>query len=313
MVCVLLASGLNIREVDEDGNYYVQWGENLALTCTQSSFSFGKAVIDWFLPSQPNKPVGYSIKAHTYRQDHLNSIASVLVVRSMSADDSGVYTCRMGRQDGSRFIEMDRKDANVIVRRSIVATDCPKDQWIPAIPENENCSSGEDQCGEIKATIRCVIEAFPAPLIHWRFKGVQITTGAKYIITTSGVTILNPTIEDSGIYTVIARQPQQTAVFDLRISAFSRPRITSGPIIVGANKNALVSGTEAYLQCLASGQPQPTIHWYHERDLQTELQKINPNRFSVNTNCRAGLLRISEVSYPEASHLCFFGINNTLV
>ncbi|CAH8663142.1 unnamed protein product [Heterobilharzia americana] len=80
-----------------------------------------------------------------------------------------------------------------------------------------------------------------------------------------------------------------------------RPRITSGPIIVGANKNALVSGTEAYLQCLASGQPQPTIHWYHERDLQTELQKINPNRFSVNTNCRAGLLRISEVSYPEDS------------
>nr|CAH8870094.1 unnamed protein product [Trichobilharzia regenti] len=300
VICAFIVSCLDIKEADEDGNFYVQWGDNLALTCVQRSYSHQKTVIDWFLPSQPNSPVGYGNKAHVYRQEQVNSIALVLVVRSVTSDDSGKYTCRMGRQDGNRFVEMDRKDVSVIVRRSIMATDCPKDQWIPVVPGDRNCFN-EDGCRDLTATVRCVIQAFPAPTIHWRFQGVQITTGAKYIITTSGVTILNPTNEDSGIYTVIARQPQQTAVFDLRVSAFSRPHIISGPSIVGLNKKTMVAGSEAYLQCLAAGQPPPTIHWYHERDPQTELQKINPEKFSVNTNYQVGLLRISRVSYPEDS------------
>ncbi|CAH8637295.1 unnamed protein product [Schistosoma mattheei] len=156
----------------------------------------------------------------------------VLVVRSVVTDDSGTYVCRTGRQEGNQFIEMGRRSVNVIVRKSIVATDCPRDQWIPVLEENTNCWGNGTDCGGPTATVRCIVEAFPAPTIHWRFKGVQLTTGTKYIITTFGITIINPTTEDSGIYTVIARQPQQTAVFDLQISAFSRPRITSGPSIV---------------------------------------------------------------------------------
>ncbi|CAH8588584.1 unnamed protein product [Schistosoma turkestanicum] len=267
---------------------------------------FGKASIDWFLPSQPNRPVGYGNKAHVYRQDQLDSTVLVLVVRSVNTDDSGIYTCRTGRQEGNQFIEMGRKSINVIVKKSIVATDCPRDQWIPILGENIKCRDNLTDCSVHTATVRCIIEAFPAPTIHWRFKGVQLTTGTKYIMTNFGITILNPTTEDSGIYTVIARQPQQTAVFDLHISAFSRPRITSGPSIVRTYNNTFVSGREAFLQCLASGQPPPTIHWYHERDSQTELQKVNPKKFSVNTNCRIGLLWISEVAYPEdsGSYIC---------
>lgn len=130
------------------------------------------------------------------------------------------YVCRTGRQEGNQFIEMGRKSVNVIVRKSIVATDCPRDQWIPVLEENTKCWGNGTDCGGPTATVRCIVEAFPAPTIHWRFKGVQLTTGTKYIITTFGITIINPTTEDSGIYTVIARQPQQTAVFDLQISAF---------------------------------------------------------------------------------------------
>ncbi|KAH8868490.1 Fasciclin-2 [Schistosoma japonicum] len=293
--------GINIKEADVDGNYYVQWEDNLALTCSQNTPSFEKANINWFLPFQPNKPVGHGNKAYVYRQDQANSIVLVLIVRSVTTDDSGIYTCRAGRQEGNQFIEMDRKSVNVIVRKSIMATNCPRDQWIPVSTEATNCMTNVTDCEELTAIVQCTIQAFPAPTIHWRFKGVQLTTGAKYIITTAGVTILNPTREDSGIYTVVARQPQQTAVFDLRVSGFSRPRITSGPSIVRTHNNTFVSGKEAYLQCLASGQPPPTIHWYHERDPQTELQTVNPRRFSVNTNCHVGLLRISEVIYPKDS------------
>ncbi|CAI2735550.1 unnamed protein product [Schistosoma spindalis] len=306
IIDVVVSSALNIKEVDVNGNYYVQWGDNLALTCVQDTPTFGKLSIDWFLPSQPNRPVEYGNKAHVYRQDQLDSMILVLVVRYVNTDDSGTYICRTGRQEGNQFIEMGRKSVNVIVRKSIVATDCSRDQWIPVLGENTNCWGNDTDCGVPAATVRCIIEAFPAPTIHWRFKGVQLTTGTKYIITTFGITIINPTTEDSGIYTVIARQPQQTAVFDLQISAFSRPRITSGPSIVRTYNNTFVAGREAYLQCLASGQPPPTIHWYHERDPQTELQKANPKRFSVNTNFRIGLLRISEVSFPEdsGSYIC---------
>lgn len=91
IVDVVVSSALNIKEVDVDGNYYVQWGDNLALTCAQDTPPFGKVSIDWFLPSQLNRPVGYGNKAHVYRQDQLDSMVLVLVVRSVITDDAGTY------------------------------------------------------------------------------------------------------------------------------------------------------------------------------------------------------------------------------
>lgn len=82
---------------------------------------------------------------------------------------------------------------------------------------------------------------------------------------------------------------------------FSQPRIIRGPVIVGPFPNAMVSGYEAYLQCLAEGYPQPTIHWYRQRDPQNELQTLDAHKFFVNTNSRVGILHVVRAHYPEVN------------
>ncbi|VDP90187.1 unnamed protein product [Echinostoma caproni] len=213
----------------------------------------------------------------------------------------------MGRQEGEQFVDMGRVVAEVIVQRSIVFTDCPQEQWIPI---NKNASHQMDRAGTVirpqpSVTIRCAIQALPPPIIFWRFKGQPVATGSHYVTSNIGLTLFDPTEQDAGVYTVIAKQPTQTAVFDIRVSVFTQPWITYGPVIVGPYANSMVSGCEAYLQCLADGNPPPTIHWYHQRDPQTELQNLDPHKYFVNTNSRLGMLRVVRVHYPEDSGVYF--------
>ncbi|CAL8073402.1 unnamed protein product [Calicophoron daubneyi] len=252
---------LRIDNVDKYGRIRIQAGKTLAMVCNYRALSLEGAILEWYLPSDSRNPVRADEKAYVYWQDEVNRKGYVLVVRTVTLDDSGKYTCRMGRQEGDRFLELARKEAEVIVERSIATTDCPREQWIPqssGYEENETSISYFFQ--EDSVTIRCVIQALPPPTIHWRFKGRPITTGG------------------------------------------SPPRITFGPRVVGPYESgAVVHNREAYLQCLAAGNPHPTVHWYRARDPQTELQLVDPQNFYVNTNGQVGMLRIVRAKFPDDS------------
>lgn len=295
----LALADIYIKGKDDSGRLFVSSGDNLVLVCSYNRPSLNGYNIEWFLPSTREKAVKSSSKAYVYWQDNINERDYVLVVRSVTADDSGLYFCRMGRQDGDQYREIALDQVDVTVERRVIATDCPNEQWIP-VTENLSSSSGFTD-PTLSVTIRCVVEALPAPVIHWHFKGAQVVTGQRYVTSTVGLTIFNPTQEDGGLYTVIASQPNNTVVFDIRVLVFRRPRIFKGPIILGPYQGALVSGTEAYLQCLAEGFPPPTVHWYRLRDPQTELQKLDSHKFFVNTNGKVGKLRIIKATFPEDS------------
>ncbi|THD27780.1 Neural cell adhesion molecule [Fasciola hepatica] len=296
-------SSLQIDGVDESGRVFVQSGQNLALTCTHLALWREGSVLEWFVPSMPTEPVRPSQKTNVYWQDDVGRKRYILIVRSVGSDDSGRYTCRMGRQEGEQFVDMGQVHAEVIVQRSIVFTDCPQQQWIPTTKAAANRTDTDSIVirPQQSATIRCAIQALPPPVVFWRFKGQPITTGPHYVTSNVGLMVFDPTEEDAGVYTVIAKQPTQTAVFDIRVSVFTQPRIIHGPVIVGPYANVMVSGYEAYLQCLAEGYPQPTIHWYRQRDPQTELQTLDAHKFFVNTNSRVGILRVVRAQYPEDS------------
>ncbi|KER21695.1 hypothetical protein T265_10040 [Opisthorchis viverrini] len=299
-ICILIVQEsrtkmLYIEGTDSSKRIFVQSGENLALTCVYTGFFTSGIDFEWFIPSLPNEPVTSNAKTNVYWQDEINKKKFVLLVRSISTDDSGRYTCRMGRQDGDRFLEMARAETEVTVERSIITTDCPNEQWIPSRSGNRTTPFQES------VLIRCVIQALPPPLIHWRFRGKELSTGPHYTTSVSGLRIYGPTEADGGLYTVIARQPKHTAVFDIQVRVFSRPRISHGPVILGPYKDAVVSDREAYLQCLASGYPTPTVHWYRSNDPQTELQRLDPHKYFVNTNSQVGTLRIARAQYPDDS------------
>lgn len=129
----------------------------------------------------------------------------------------------MGRHENERFVDMGQVYVDVVVQSNIVFTDCPQQQWIPImrnVPNRTGSSSIMIQPQQ-SATIRCAIQALPPPVIFWRFKGRSIATGAHYVASSIGLIVFNPTEEDAGLYTVIAKQPSQTAVFDIRVSVFT--------------------------------------------------------------------------------------------
>ncbi|CAH8460877.1 unnamed protein product [Dicrocoelium dendriticum] len=292
LICFWTAIGtaeIFIQGKDESGRVFVSSGLYL-----------NDINLEWFVPSKQQQAVKSSSKAYVYWQDNINERNYVLVVRSVTTDDSGLYVCRMGRQDGDQYREIALDQVDVTVERSVIATDCPNEQWIPMTESLNSRSSGFAE-PMYSVTIRCVVEALPAPVVHWRFKGSNLVTGQRYITSVVGLTIFNPTQADEGLYTVIANQPNNTVVFDIRVLVFRRPRIVHGPVILGPYEGTVVSGGEAYLQCLAEGFPPPTIHWYRLRDPQTELQRLDPRKFFVNTNAKVGKLRITQADFPEDS------------
>ncbi|KAF8569142.1 hypothetical protein P879_01489 [Paragonimus westermani] len=305
ILCIVSSAGaidLRIEGKDNRGRIFVQAGDNLALTCVYYALSLEGSVLEWYSPSSPRHPVSSSSKASVYWKEEVGKKRYILVVRSVSIDDSGKYTCRMGRQDGDRFREMARDEVDVVVERSILATDCPTEQWIPLSTSNQTLDKDSVYSTQ-SVTIRCTIQALPSPIIDWRFRGKQISTGSHYTISVTGLTIFQPTEEDAGIYTVIARQPQHTAVYDIQVFVFNRPRITYGPVILGPYENAVVNNREAYLQCLAEGNPPPTVRWYRLRDPQMELNRLDPHKYFVNTNHQVGTLRIARAQFPEDSDI----------
>lgn len=115
-------------------------------------------------------------------------------------------------QTANRFVLLHQAVANVIIQARPTAIDCASEQWL-AMP-------GETGISGALPIIHCAIRALPPPTIHWRFRGQSLSSGERYVISSAGLGVVNPTIADAGLYTVIARQPKNTAVFDIRVRVF---------------------------------------------------------------------------------------------
>lgn len=84
-----VCSSLHIDGVDKNGRIFVQSGQNLALTCTHVALWREGSVLEWFLPSMPTEPVKPSQKFNIYWQDEVGGRRYILIVRSVSSEDSG--------------------------------------------------------------------------------------------------------------------------------------------------------------------------------------------------------------------------------
>lgn len=84
-----IANTLKIEETNGSNLITLEWGSNLALTCSHSVLFLENVFLQWFVPSQPDIPVNKNEKAYVYVKKEINKISLVLVVHNINYDDNG--------------------------------------------------------------------------------------------------------------------------------------------------------------------------------------------------------------------------------
>lgn len=178
-----------------------------------------------------------------------------LVIKNVTAKDAGVYTIRAKNELGedTTQIELIVKSAPKITRRQTDTT-CIVDETL---------------------TMTVEIEATPAPEVKWYKDGQEIKENNRIIIEREGnetykLTIKNARLDDTGSYSIVARNEvnQTTEIWKLKV--LSPPRIRKGlgePVIIDQGAN-LVLTVE-----VDSVMP-PSIKWYRDGEPVVEDNRI---------------------------------------
>ncbi|XP_016767640.1 obscurin isoform X7 [Apis mellifera] len=178
-----------------------------------------------------------------------------LVIKNVTAKDAGVYTIRAKNELGedTTQIELIVKSAPKITRRQTDTT-CIVDETL---------------------TMTVEIEATPAPEVKWYKDGQEIKENNRITIEREGnetykLTIKNARLDDTGSYSIVARNEvnQTTEIWKLKV--LSPPRIRKGlgePVIIDQGAN-LVLTVE-----VDSVMP-PSIKWYRDGEPVVEDNRI---------------------------------------
>ncbi|XP_050723288.1 hemicentin-1-like isoform X2 [Eriocheir sinensis] len=111
--------------------------------------------------------------------------------------------------------------------------------------------------------IECDVEGNPKPDFIWTFNGDELLPDDNILMDDNILTIERASQEHAGNYQCEAINSVGQAVKSIKL------QVTESPIIAGGTEEEVVTvleGEPAFLQCLASGYPEPRISWYKEEE-----------------------------------------------
>ncbi|XP_076762738.1 obscurin isoform X1 [Xylocopa sonorina] len=199
-----------------------------------------------------------------------------LVIKNVTAKDAGVYTIRAKNELGE-----DTTQIELIVKSAPKITKKQTDTTVLV---------------EGTLTMTLQIEATPAPEVKWYKDGQEIREDNRISITKEGsetynLTIRNARLDDTGSYSIVARNEvnQTTEIWKLKV--LSPPKITKRlgePVI-------LDQGGMLTLSVDVESVMPPSIKWYRDGELIVEDERVKitkeGNRF---------ILRITGITSEEA-------------
>ncbi|XP_051012113.1 cell adhesion molecule-related/down-regulated by oncogenes isoform X1 [Acomys russatus] len=196
---------------------------------------------------------------------------SHLVTSSISAADSGNYSCVVGNKSGD--VKHVTYTLNVLEPASI--------------------SKGlRDQKVSLGATVHfsCDVHGNPAPNRTWFHNAQPIHPSSRHLTEGNGLKITGVTMEDSGLYQCIADNGigfmQSTGRLQIEQDSGQKPVIVTAPVNVEVMDGDLVT-----LSCNATGVPVPVIHWYGRHGLITS----HPSQVLRSKSRKSYLLRPGDV------------------
>ncbi|XP_046733471.1 carcinoembryonic antigen-related cell adhesion molecule 6 isoform X2 [Silurus meridionalis] len=99
----------------------------------------------------------------------------------------------------------------------------------------------------------------PVMTSAWYFKSVALVNSSRYLITQNSLIINQPNRNDTGLYSVVLKNPFSNVMQSKNITVLYGP---DKPVLeVSPSKATFVSGETISLSCRAEGEPPPSASW----------------------------------------------------
>ncbi|XP_043941249.1 hemicentin-1 [Protopterus annectens] len=213
-------------------------GDQLVLTCGASGIP--TPTITWtfnnnIIPAQYD-----SVNGH-----------SELVLHRVTKDDSGTYICTAENVVGSI-----RAVGSVYVKE-------------PPIFDGDINSNRIESLGA-NAVLNCEVRGDPPPEIQWSKNGINIQISNRIRQLSNGSLAIYGTVnEDAGKYKCIATNDAGAVERVVTLTLQSPPTVTVDPV-----ESTVSAGSAVLLNCVADGEPPPTVEWSRHGRLLRGSDKI---------------------------------------
>ncbi|KAI2803059.1 Roundabout 1 [Blomia tropicalis] len=198
--------------------------------------------------------------------------ANNLIISDVQPEDAGRYHCLAQNMGGLR--ESPPAQLNVRVKPYFIRR-----------PEDVTALSNE------VAEIHCKVGGDPTPKVTWKRERGKIPSGRSFITDDKSIRISHVTLEDEGVYVCEAENLVGQISSSASLIVHSKPNFLVEPKDVRTNINGV-----ARFECVATGNPRPSVFWTKEGNQVLMFPDNKYGRFSVNSD---GSLIISSVKKDD--------------
>nr|CAH0111202.1 unnamed protein product [Daphnia galeata] len=257
----------------DGGNIIRPVGANIVLTC-KGEVPDPELISElrWLGPNGQELPNGDRISS----EELVSDVGRILFIKGLQEADSGKYTC------SAVYTSSQRLEAHVNLTTIVGIT------WEDA-PTEQSAIFGQPY------KVRCVVRANPPATIDWQKNGVGFTTNNQYVIENDGVLIREVSLEDDTYFTCRARVQTTGQLEDrrIRVEVFIPPEFIREPV-----NTSIVEGEGGYMECQASGKPDPVYTW-----LDRNNQNLNLNRERFIVDEQTGRLTINDAKRTDEGEI----------
>ncbi|XP_014250092.1 inactive tyrosine-protein kinase 7-like [Cimex lectularius] len=245
----------------------VDEGNNALLQCEfQGSSKFTR--LQWVKDNTP-------LRGHRFVEGQFS-----LAITNVVPSDEGEYLCQITTKP---FLPVYSTPAVITVREKL--------KFLPK-PLNTNLELGTVR------KVHCRAQGSVPPSVRW-FKGIDNEDNfPDHVSDINGTLYFNKVkLEDKGNYTCVAANTQGVINVTIEIDVVASPKFA----ILPQNPTEVLEGSPLMLDCVAEGDPLPTIHW----DKNSNMKNVDDVRYKTLEN---GSLYIQEVqTSDEGQYGCTAG------
>ncbi|XP_037517477.1 protein sax-3-like [Rhipicephalus sanguineus] len=244
---------------------HVAGGESATLECVPPR-GHPEPTVTWFKD-------GVQVQPGTGRVRLL--VQGALVIADVRPSDQGRYVCRAANMLGTR----DSPAAVLSVHTK---------PYFVRVPEDVTSLAEES------VEFQCKVNGDPKPTVTWRRQDGKMPVGRAYVQEDKSLHIKNVALPDEGTYICESENIVGSVSASATLTVHSRPTFRLTP----QNQKVGLNGV-AKFDCLATGNPPPSVFWTREGNQVLMFPGKSHGRFSVSNE---GTLTISGVRKEDRGY-----------